>query len=63
MEIDSNKDKSKDHKKWPPPDVPKIVTSAVRHDSLKMLTKNHNDEELVITLLILVAGLIAYHLW
>ena len=29
----------------------------------KMLTENYNDEKLVITLLIVGAGLIAYHFW
>ena len=36
---------------------------AVRHDSLKMLTGKHNDEKLVITLLIVGVGLIGYHFW
>ena len=64
MKISSNRDINKDHKKFPitPPDVPKIVISTVRHD-LKMLTEKHNDEKLAITILIVGAGLIAYHFW
>ena len=49
------------------PDVPKkIATPAVQHDSphnLRMLTEMHNDEKLVLTLLIVGAGLIAYRFW
>ena len=50
-------------------DVPKMMKGtdkpvkdhlAVRHD-LKMLTEKHNDKKLAITLLIIGAGLIAYH--
>ena len=63
MNIGSKKDINKDHKKLLPPDVPKIEIPAVRHDSLKMLTGEHNDEKLVITLLIVGVGLIAYHFW
>ena len=65
LKIGSNKDINKDHKKLPvtPPDddMPKIVIPAVRHDKLKALTEKHNDEKLVITLLIVGAWLIAYH--
>ena len=32
-------------------------------DNQKMLAKMHNDEKLAITLLIMGAGLIAYHFW
>ena len=70
MKIGLNKDIIKDHKKLPvtPPDddAPKIVNKpipVVRHDNPKMITKKHNNEKLVITLLIVVAGLIAYHFW
>ena len=67
MKIGSNKDINKDHKKLPvtPPgdDMPKIVIPVVRHDNPKMLTDKHNDEKLVITLLIVGTGLIAYHCW
>ena len=45
----------------PDDDMPKIVIPAVRHDKLKVLTEKHNDEKLVITLLIVGAWLIAYH--
>ena len=62
MKIGSNKDIKKDHKKLPPPDVPKLVIPAIQHDSLKMLTEKHS-EKLVITLLIVGVGLIAYHFW
>ena len=63
MKNGSNKDINKDHKKLPPldDDVPKIVIPVVRHDNTKMLTKKHNDEKLVITLLIVGTGLIPYH--
>ena len=60
MEIGSNRDINKDHKKLPP-DVPKIVIPVARHH-LNMLTVNENDEKLAITLLIVGGGLIAYHL-
>ena len=60
MKISSNRDINKDHKKLPPPE-PKIVIPAVRHDKPKMLNKKHNDEKQAITLLIVGAGLIAYH--
>ena len=67
MKIGSNKDINKDHKKLPvtPPDddMPKIVIPVVRHNNPKMLTEKHNDEKLVITLLIVGTGLIAYHFW
>ena len=36
---------------------------ATQHDNLKMLTEKHNDDKLVITFLIVEAGLIAYHVW
>ena len=68
MKIGSNKDINKDHKKLPvtPPDddAPKIVNQPIpmiRHDNPKMLADKHNDEKLVIALLIVGAGLIAYH--
>ena len=70
IKIGSNKDINKDHKKLPvtPPedDAPKMVNKAikdhlaVRHDNPKTLAKKHNDEKLVITLLIVGAGLIVY---
>ena len=64
MKIVSNKDINRTHKKLPPPDdTPKKVISAARHDNPKMLIEKHNDEKLVITLLIVGAGLIAYHFW
>ena len=65
MKINSNKDINKDHKKLPLPvdDVPKILILSVRHDNPKMLTEKHNDEKLVITLLIVGAGLIACYFW
>ena len=61
MEIGSNRDINKDHKKLPP-NVPKVVVPATRQD-LKMLTEKHDDEKLAITFLIAGAGLIAYHFW
>ena len=67
MKIGSTKHINKDHKKLPvtPPDddMPKIVIPVVRHNNPKMLTEKHNDEKLVITLLIVGTGLIAYHFW
>ena len=65
MKIGSHKDINKDHRTVIPPndDMPKIVIPAVRHDNPKMLTRKHNEEKLVITLLIVGAGLIAYHFW
>ena len=67
MKIRSNRDISKYHKEKPitPPDVPKkILITAVQHyapHNLRMLIEKHNDEKLAITLLIVGAGLIAYH--
>ena len=74
MKIGLNRDINKDSKKLPvtpPDDTPKIVIPAVQHDpagatrphNLKMLTEKHNDEKLAITILIVGAGLIAYHFW
>ena len=61
IKICSKKNTNKDHKKFPvtpqDDDIPKIVIPAARHDNTKMLTKKHNDEKLVITLLIVGAGL------
>ena len=64
MKIGSNRDISKDHKKLPVTqlDLSKTVIPVARHDQ-KMLTEMHNDEKLVITLLIVGSGLIAYHFW
>ena len=62
MKICSNWDINKDHKKLPPPE-PKIVIPAARHDNPKMLTEKHKYEKLVTALLIVGAGLIAYHFW
>ena len=53
MKIGSNMDINRDRKKFVPPEVPKAVISADRHEpveitiphSLKMLTKNHNDKK------------------
>ena len=53
----------------PDDDMPKIVIPVARQDpvgatklhNLKMLTENHNDEKLTITLLVVGTGLIAYH--
>ena len=69
MKTGSNKDINNDHKKLPPPDAPKILIPAARHDpveatklhNLKMLTEKPNDEKLAIILFIVAAGLIAYH--
>ena len=65
MKIGSNRDINKDDKKLPPldDDMPKIVIPAARHENSKMLTEKHNEEKLVITLLIVGTGLIAYHFW
>ena len=66
MKIGSNRDINEVRKKLllTPPDVPKKVIPAVRHENpKKMLTEGHNDEKLVMTLLIVGAGLIPYHVW
>ena len=71
MKICSNIDIIRDHKKLAPPYVPNTVIPETRHDTvgktiphnLKMLTENHNDVKLAITLLIIGGGLIAYHFW
>ena len=70
MKIGSNRDINGDHKKLISSDVPNTVIPAARHDqvgttilhNLKMLPKMHS-EKLAITILIVVAGLIAYHFW
>ena len=46
-----------------PPDAPKIVIPTARDDSLEVLAKKDKDEKLAITLLIVGAGMIAYHFW
>ena len=66
IKIGSNRDINKDHKKLLPPDddVPKIVNPASRNDIPKILTEKHNDEKLVITLLIVrtrLNGIIIIH--
>ena len=71
MKTGSNRDINRDQKKLNLPDVPITVIPAARLDpvgttiphNLKMLTKKHNDEKLAITLLIVGAGLIAFHFW
>ena len=71
MKIGSNRDMNRDHKKLSPPNLPNTVIPAARHDpvgttiqpNLKMLTEKLSDEKLAITVLIVVAGLIAYHFW
>ena len=67
MKIGSNKDINKDHKKLlvtpPDDDTSKIVIPATRYNNLKMLTEKHNEEKLVIALLVVGAGLIAYNFW
>ena len=76
MKIGSNKNIKTYHIKLPltPPedDAPKMAKStdkpmkdhhAVQHDNPKILAEKHNDEKLVITLLIVGAGMIAYHFW
>ena len=65
MKIGPDKDENRDDKKLPSPDdnTLKIVISAEQHDNPKMLTEKHNNEKLVVTLLIVGAGLIPYHFW
>ena len=72
MKIGSNRDINIDRKKLlVTPPSPRIVIPAAEHDpveattlhNLKMLTEKHNDEKLVITLLIVGVGLIAHHSW
>ena len=69
MKICSNRDINRDHKNVTPTDVPSTVIAAARHDPvgttiphiLKILTETDNDEKFAIAVLIVVAGLIAYH--
>ena len=69
MEVGPNKELNKD--KLPEPvkakDDTRMKKKTVKEDNLKdksiMLTEQHNDEKLAITLLIVCAGLIAYHFW
>ena len=63
MKIGSNRDINKKKLPMIPPDALKIVISMAQHDNLKMLTEKNKDEKLAITLLIVGAGLIAYHFW
>ena len=68
MKIGSNKDISKDHKKFP-----MVKPNVAPHDrvgerrpynlNLRMLTENHNDVKLAITAMIVGVGLIAFHFW
>ena len=53
-------------------DAPKMMKStdkpvkdnlATQHDNPKMIAEKHNDDEPVITFLIVGAALIAYHFW
>ena len=68
MKIASNRDINSDHNKLTLPDVSNTVIPTARHDpvgttiphNLKMLTKKHNDEKLVITLLLVGTSLTAY---
>ena len=62
MKIGSNTDINKDYKKLPHQGVTLLIPT-VRHDNLKMLTERHNDEKVVITLLIVGGGPIAYRFW
>ena len=41
----------------------KIVKEHHLVDKSRMLTEQHNDEKLAITLFIVGAGLMAYHFW
>ena len=56
MNTGSNMDINKDHKKMPviplDDDVLQIVVPTAQHDNPKIFTEKHNDEKLVITLLI-----------
>ena len=62
--LGSNKDLNRDHKKLTLPDMPKTVIPVARDDpvatkilhNLKMLSEEHNDEKLAITLLIVGTG-------
>ena len=67
LRIGLNKDIKKDHKKLlvtsPDDDMPKIVIPVARDHNTKMLMEKLNDEKLFIALLIVGAGLIAYHFW
>ena len=79
MKIGSNKDINKDHKKMIPPGpdgaegavqaAPKmhLMKSTYKPiketDNQRMLAEKHNDEKLATTILIVRAGLVAYHFW
>ena len=71
MKIGSNRDINRDHKKLTIPYMPNTVIPAARPDpvettiphNLKMLTEKHNDGKLAINILIVGAGLLAYHFW
>ena len=63
IKIGSNRDIHRKKLTVTPPDVPKIVIPTARHDSLEVLAKKHKDEKPAITLLIVGAGMIAYHFW
>ena len=68
MNIGSNKDINRDHKKFPV-----FKPNGARHDPvggrrpcnliLRMLTEKHNDEKLAITVMIVRVEMIAYHFW
>ena len=63
MKIGSNRDINRKKLTVTPPDAPKIVIPTARDDSLEVLAKKDKDEKLAITLLIVGAGMIAYHFW
>ena len=67
IKIDSNKDINRDHKKLPPDvSIPLAwhdLVGGTRPHNLRMLIEKHNVEKLVIALLIIGTGLIAYHFW
>ena len=63
MKIGSNRDINRKKLTVTPPVAPKIVIPTARDDSLEVLAKKDKDEKLAITLLIVGAGMIAYHFW
>ena len=63
MKIGSNRDINRKKLTVTPPDAPEIVIPTARDDSLEVLAKKDKDEKLAITLLIVGAGMIAYHFW
>ena len=62
MKIGSNKEVNKSTSLKPDKTEGKVKEDHLM-DKSRMLTEQHNDEKIIVKLLIVGAGLIAYHFW